>query len=370
MQRYSRQVMLSGFGADGQRRLLQSSVLVVGAGGLGCTALAHLAGAGVGRIGIVDHDRVGLENLHRQILFDMSDIGVSKTAAAARRLRSMNPGIEIFEYPFPLSNRGCLEILPGYDLVLDCTDNFPTRFMVNDACVLVGKPLVSAAVSRYEGQLAVFNLTTQDGSRPVHYRDLIPAPPKQGTVANCAEEGILGVLPGMAGSMQAAEAIKILTGAGTPLAGRLLSFSIKENRFLEVEVSRSATPFPDMPADTESFLRKDYGVGCRNTDMGLEIEAGQMEEWLGLGDTLVVDVREPDEAPALTGLDHLRIPLSILDKELHRLRSGRVVFVCQGGSRSLEAARRLAEREGGLMQAHSLRGGVREWLQRKSMSHV
>ena len=370
MQRYSRQVLLAGFGLDGQRRLLRSGVLVVGAGGLGCSALAYLAGAGVGRIGIIDPDRVSLENLHRQVLFDMHDIGAPKASAAARRLRSMNPDIEVFEYPFALSNRGCLELLPSYDLVLDCTDNFPTRFMVNDACVLIGKPLVSAAVSRFEGQLSVFNLAVAEGGRPVHYRDLLPEPPAEGTVANCSEEGILGVLPGMLGSMQSAEAIKILTGVGEPLAGRLLTYSMRDNRFFEFVVSVSQKEFRDMPFDTAGFLKKDYGTTCRAPETDREIDVAELERWVGMADTLLVDIREEGELPALTEVDHLRIPLSVLDREWDRLRAGRIVLLCQSGSRSLTALRRLTETNGCHAEAYSLRGGVSAWLGRKKQSHV
>ena len=370
MQRYSRQVLLAGFGLDGQRRLLRSGVLVVGAGGLGCSALAYLAGAGVGRIGIIDPDRVSLENLHRQVLFDMHDIGAPKASAAARRLRAMNPDIEVLEYPFALTNRGCLELLPSYDLVLDCTDNFPTRFMVNDACVLIGKPLVSAAVSRFEGQLSVFNLAVAEGGRPVHYRDLLPEAPPEGSVANCSEEGILGVLPGMLGSMQAAEAIKILTGVGEPLAGRLLNYSMMDNRFFEVVVSISQKEFRDMPSDTAGFLKKDYGTTCRAPEMDREIDVAELERWVGMADTLLVDIREEGELPALTDVDHLRIPLSILDREWDRLRADRIVLLCQSGSRSLTALRRLTETDARHAEAYSLRGGVSAWLGRKKQSHV
>jgi molybdopterin/thiamine biosynthesis adenylyltransferase/rhodanese-related sulfurtransferase len=370
MRRYSRQMLLDGFGREGQQRLLQSGVMVVGAGGLGCSALTHLAGAGVGRIGILDHDIVSLENLHRQTLYGMEDIGSRKTEAAARRLRDMNPEVEILGYSFPLSNRASLELFPLFEVILDCTDNFPTRYLVNDACVLTGRPLVSAAVSRYEGQIAVFNIPGRDGGRPVNYRDLLPSPPAPGTVANCSEEGILGTLPGMMGAMQAAEAIKILTGVGEPLSGRLLSYSMKDNRFAEFTVSRSKDSHTDMPADIDAFLEKDYGSITGNSCFAPEIGAGQMEELIARGDTLVVDVREKDEQPALAYVEHLRIPLSAIEREGLVTNARRVVFVCQSGARSLRAAFSVSGKAAGPMEAYSLKGGVMEWMRHKNERHV
>jgi|688.fasta_scaffold131283_4 adenylyltransferase/sulfurtransferase len=369
MQRYSRQIRLEGFGFEGQRRLLQSAVLVVGAGGLGCAALAYLAGAGVGRIGTVDPDMVSLENLHRQVLFDMGDIGVRKTAAAARRLKALNPDIDVIEYPLRLSNAGCLELFPQYDVILDCTDNFPTRFMVNDACVLLGRPLVSAAVSRYEGQLGVFNLTGSEGERPVHYRDLLPEPPPEGTVANCSEEGVLGVLPGMMGSLQAAEAIKILTGIGTTLAGRLLCYDMRENRFFEASVSKAPAGTYRMPTDSSSFLAEDYSGGCISADAHWrEIGPEEMEALVVRGDTLVVDVRETHEQLGFPDLEHLRIPLSVIDGESHTLTASRIILVCQGGTRSRQAARKLSESVP-TRELFSLRGGVIAWREYKKSRH-
>ena len=361
---------LKGFGPEGQQRLLQSGVLVVGAGGLGCSALMHLAGAGIGRLGIMDHDIVSLENLHRQTLYGIQDIGGRKTEAAARRLREMNPEVEILGYPFPLSSRTCLELFPLFDVILDCTDNFPTRYMVNDACVLTGRPLVSAAVSRYEGQLAVFNLPGRDGGRPVHYRDLLPTAPAPGTVANCSEEGILGTLPGMMGAMQAGEAIKILAGVGEPLSGRILTYSMKDNSFAEFTVSRTRESHPDMPADIDAFLEKDYGSITGNSCTALEIGAGQMEEFVAQGETLVIDVRETGEQPALVGVEHLQIPLSKMEKEGLGTKARRIVFVCQSGVRSLQAARSVSGNVDGPAEAYSLKGGVSEWMRHKKERNV
>ena len=372
MQRYRRQTVLGEFGENGQRRLLESSVLVVGAGGLGCSALVHLAGAGAGRIGIVDHDLVSLENLHRQVLYDMYDIGTPKTAATARKLRSLNPDLKIIEHPFPLTNAACLELFPLYDLVVDCTDNFPTRFMVNDACVLLGKALVSAAVTGYEGQIAVFNLPDGSGREPVHYRDLIPSSPAPGSVVNCEEAGVMPSLPGMLGAMQAGEALKILTGVGTPLSGSLLTYSMKDNRLLTFEISKRPPDAYEMPADTDAFLRTEYTGQCKTTDAFGEIGPERLEVLIGLGDTRIVDLREPGEEPPITGLEHLRIPLSVTDWPAHVPGTGRIVLVCQRGVRSREAARILVSQHTSSTtgrEVYSLEGGVEGWVTHKKKGH-
>ena len=370
MQRYRRQTVLGDFGELRQRRLVESSVLVVGAGGLGCSALQHLAGAGVGRIGIVDHDMVSLENLHRQVLYDMGDIGTPKTSASARRLRNLNPDIEVIEHRFPLTHPSCLELFPVYDLVLDCSDNFPTRFMVNDACVLLGKALVSAAVTGYEGQVAVFNLPDGSGREPVHYRDLLPSPPVPGTVANCEEAGVMASLPGMMGAMQAGEALKILTGIGTPLSGTLLTYSMKDNRFLTFEISKRPPGAYGMPSDVDAFLRTDYAGHCRTTDAFCEIGPERLEELVGLADTRIVDLREPGEEPPITGFEHLRIPLSVTDWPALIPEKGRIVLVCQRGLRSRDAARRLASASATGREVYSLEGGVDGWMHHKRKGHA
>jgi sulfur-carrier protein adenylyltransferase/sulfurtransferase len=210
--RYARHFVLPEFGIEGQRRLKNSSVLVVGAGGLGCPMLLYLAAAGVGRIGIVDPDRVDDSNLQRQVLYTTSDVGKYKVEAAKERLLALNPHIKIETYPFGLTSANALKIMGLYDLVADGTDNFPTRYLVNDACVLLGKVNVYASIFRFEGQVSVFNFSKNKEERGVNYRDIFPTPPPPGLVPDCAEGGVLGVLPGIIGSMQASEVIKILSG--------------------------------------------------------------------------------------------------------------------------------------------------------------
>ena len=211
-ERYQRQILLKEFGIAGQQKLLQAKVLVIGAGGLGCPVLQYLTAAGIGCIGIVDNDVVSLSNLHRQVLYDTNDIGKSKVSVAAEKLRLVNSDTELIEYHIHLDKNNCLGIINEYDIIIDCTDNFASRYMINDACVLKAKPLVYAGVNRFEGQVAVFNVTRNEKVRTANYRDLFPVQPEQNEVLNCSEAGVLGVLPGIIGSMQASEAIKLITG--------------------------------------------------------------------------------------------------------------------------------------------------------------
>jgi sulfur-carrier protein adenylyltransferase/sulfurtransferase len=223
-QRYSRHLLLKGFGESAQLRLKSASVLVVGAGGLGSPLLLYLAAAGVGTIGIIEDDTVDISNLQRQILFHSGETGRLKSASAKERLSALNPLITIKEYNQQLNSGNALELFAGYDVIADGSDNFATRYLVNDAAVLLGKPLVYGSVFRFEGQVSVFNQPGEDGRRGPNYRDLFPVPPAPETVPSCSEAGVLGVLPGIIGSMQALEVIKILAGIGETLSGRLYHF--------------------------------------------------------------------------------------------------------------------------------------------------
>ena len=237
--RYARHIMLPGVGGEGQRKLLESRVLVVGAGGLGSPAAMYLAAAGVGTIGLVDFDRVDLSNLQRQLLHDTADVGRPKVESGAERLRDLNPGVEVVAHDTVLSSRNAFEVLRGYDVVVDGTDNFPVRYLVNDATQLLGIPLVHGSIHRFEGQATVF----LPGPETPCYRCLFPHPPPPGAVPSCAEAGVFGVLPGIVGSIQAAEAIKLVTGLGEPLSGRLLLFDALAMEFTSVKLQWD----PDCP---------------------------------------------------------------------------------------------------------------------------
>ncbi|GIW24010.1 molybdopterin-synthase adenylyltransferase MoeB [Meiothermus sp.] len=256
LDRYARHIVLPGVGGAGQARLKQSSVLVVGAGGLGSPVLMYLAAAGVGRLGIVEMDRVALSNLQRQVLFDTEHIGQPKAEVARARLNGLNPHIEIHTHTLKLDSHNALEILAPYDLVVDCSDNFPTRYLVNDACVLLDKPLVYGAIHQFEGQLSVFHY--QGGPC---YRCLFPNPPQPGTVPNCSEAGVFGVLPGVIGSLMATEALKLLLGQGEVLSGKLLLYDGLQARFSHIRFSRrqDCLVCGDQPSVT---TLQDYELFC------------------------------------------------------------------------------------------------------------
>jgi sulfur-carrier protein adenylyltransferase/sulfurtransferase len=261
IERYGRQMLIPAFGVSGQQKLLAAKVLMIGAGGLGCPALQYLVAAGVGTVGIVDHDIVAVSNLHRQVLYSTADIGQSKALRAKVVLEALNPEIQIRAYPEQLTPANALGIMREYDIIVDGTDNFATRYMINDACVLLGKPLVYGAVSRFEGQVAVFNQQDQK-TASVNYRDLYPQPPDAGTVLNCAEAGVLGVLPGIIGAMQANEVIKLITGIGKPLINRLLTYNALNNQFFEIGLTTQAGTKALIPGDEIAFGQMDYQLLC------------------------------------------------------------------------------------------------------------
>ncbi|HXJ63862.1 MAG TPA: molybdopterin-synthase adenylyltransferase MoeB [Actinomycetota bacterium] len=266
--RYARHIILPQIGGDGQRRLLESSVLCVGAGGLGSPIAMYLAAAGVGRLGVVDFDTVDLTNLQRQILHGTSDVGRPKVASAADTLRELNPSIEVVPHDTVLTSENAMEILGRYDLVIDGSDNFPVRYLVNDATQFLGKPLVYGSIYQFEGQITVF----LPGDAGPCYRCLFPQPPPPGSVPNCAEAGVFGVLPGIVGSIQATEAIKMITGVGEPLVGRLLIFDALEMDFTTVKIKRDPTcpVCGDEPTVTELI---DYDLFCGVPSGGVPEEA-------------------------------------------------------------------------------------------------
>jgi molybdopterin-synthase adenylyltransferase len=260
LDRYARHIILPGVGAAGQKKLLESKILVVGAGGLGSPILLYLAAAGVGKIGIVDFDTVDVTNLQRQILHATSDIGRAKVLSAKEGLEQLNPDIKIETYQEQLTSQNARDIIRMYDLVVDGSDNFPTRYLVNDACVFENKPLIYGAISQFEGQLSLFNVTTDKSKSPC-YRCLFPTPPKPGTVLSCSEAGVFGVLPGVVGSLMATEAIKFTLGLGESLAGTLLHYDGLYNEMRRVMIKRnpSCVVCGDAPSLTELV---DYDLFC------------------------------------------------------------------------------------------------------------
>jgi adenylyltransferase/sulfurtransferase len=361
-ERYQRQILLKEFGEAAQEKLLQSKVLIIGAGGLGCPVLQYLAAAGVGTIGIVDDDTVSLSNLHRQVLYSMNDIGLPKAEVAAEKLNQVNPEIEIIPYNLRLTNHSALDIIERYDIVVDGTDNFSSRYMINDACVLLNKPLVYGAISQFEGQVAVFNCKSQLNERAVNYRDLFPYPPKENEVLNCAEAGVLGVLPGVIGCMQANETIKLITGIGEPLIDGLLTFNALTNQVYELKLAANKEGEKLIPKNKVAYLTTNYNWLCSSElDETLEINVERFNDLSVDSDVTIIDVREYGEQPSVTEFEHLKIPLPVLKEKRSLLRGGKIVLFCQTGKRSLQAAKMLTEIFGESKKIYSLKGGIVKW---------
>ena len=340
--RYARHFALPDFGMEGQKRLKNSSVFVVGAGGLGSPLLLYLAAAGVGRIGIIDPDVVDMSNLQRQILYNVADIGKSKAETAREKLLAMNPEIEIDAFFMPLTRENALDLISKYDIVADGTDNFQTRYLVNDACVLAGKVNVYASIFRFEGQVSVFNLS-KNGERGVNYRDLFPAPPPPGLVPDCAEGGVLGVLPGIIGSMQASEVIKVLTGIGEPLVGRLFIFDAASftTRVLKISKNPNYEPITEL-IDYDMFCGYKPKMALGTVGGLKEISATELKEMIAQSvDFQLIDVREPYEYD-IANLGGTLIPLSILNEKIDLISKEKKVIVhCKSGARSAKAIAQL-----------------------------
>ncbi|OWY25973.1 hypothetical protein C7N43_34120 [Sphingobacteriales bacterium UPWRP_1] len=341
--RYMRQTALPQIGEQGQQKIQAASVLVVGAGGLGCPALLYLAAAGVGHIGIADADTIALNNLNRQTLFTPADVGKPKAATAALKLQQFNPNLQYTVYNQYLTNQNALQILPLFDVVIDGSDNLPTRYMLSDACQLLQKPLVYGAVYRFEGQVAVFNLPQANGGNSISYRNLFPYPPDAQNAPDCAVSGILGVLPGITGTMQAAEALKIITGLSNPLTGKLLTFNLLEQMWFTTSIPVQLNLQTNAPITPEAFMQFDYPAFCRQTALVhpvAEITPALFAQMLQQPNTLFIDVRNETELPRVTAFTHLQIPLSQLPQALPPISDAQtqLVFFCQTGARSLLAA--------------------------------
>jgi adenylyltransferase/sulfurtransferase len=361
--RYSRHLILPEIGIDGQRKLRQARVLLVGAGGLGSPAALYLAAAGVGTLGLVDFDAVDASNLQRQILHGTADIGRSKLDSARDRLHDINPHVHVEGFPVRLSAENAREIAEGFDVIVDGTDNFATRYLVNDLCVLLGVPNVYGSIFRFDGQASVF--ATEHGPC---YRCLYREPPPAGLVPACAEGGVLGVLPGLVGTIQATEAIKLITGAGTPLIGRLLLVDALHWRLRIVRVQRD----PSCPAcgtRTITDLTDAVQLCAAPADDALdaifaavpEIEPAALSARLASGEALdIVDVREPHEF-AIARIEGARlIPLASLESRLNELSPDREIIVhCKAGGRSAQAVKRL--RAAGFKRVFNLAGGIQRW---------
>jgi len=358
--RYNRHIIIQEFGMEAQRKLKAAKVLVIGAGGLGSPLLLYLAAAGVGMIGIVDYDKIEDSNLQRQVLFGVSEIGLPKVEAARERLKKLNPHINIQVHSLRLTSQNAKELIKEYDVIADGTDNFPTRYLVNDACVLLDKPYAYASIFQFEGQVTVFNSLSKEGKRGPNYRDLFATPPPPGLVPNCAEGGVLGVLPGIIGSMQALEVIKIITGVGEVLNGRLFFFDALnfESRIYNFKRNPTNPLNGDNPTIHELM---DYVQFCnvKSNERDLrEISAAGLLRWQEQGeDFQLIDVREQVEFDELNISGEL-IPLSEILLHADKIRRDkRVVVHCKMGGRSANAIRQLQDNFG-FDNLYNLTGGI------------
>jgi adenylyltransferase/sulfurtransferase len=363
--RYSRHLIMPEVGMEGQQKLKAAKVLCIGAGGLGSPLALYLAAAGVGTLGIVDFDVVDFTNLQRQIIHSTSDVGRPKLESAAEKLKAINPFINLRTFNTRLSSENALDLFREFDIVADGTDNFPTRYLVNDACVLTGKPNVYGSIFRFEGQASVF--ATELGPC---YRCLYPEPPPPGLVPSCAEGGVLGILPGLVGVMQATEAIKLILGIGDPLIGRLLLIDALGMKFRELKLRKN----PDCPAcGRNRTITKliDYNEFCgiRGEEQPVSttgiptIQVEELKRRLDAGDNLfVLDVREPHEYQ-ICNINGYLIPLGDLPKRVSELDSSReIVAHCRSGVRSGKAVEFL--QQAGFKKVHNLAGGILAWADR------
>ena len=361
-QRYSRQILLPEIGRAGQVKLLNSSVLVIGAGGLGAPALLYLAAAGIGRLGIVDFDVVDISNLQRQVIFTTTDVGKSKAEVAAERLRQLNPNIQFMIHQTRITSNNAFGLMDGYDVIIDGSDNLATRYLVNDACVLLNKQLIYGSVFQFEGQASVFNFLEADGSRGPNYRDLFPEPPPPEMVPSCSEGGVLGVLPGMIGTIQATEAIKVITGIGKTLSGRLLLYDAFDFTIRTINIRKNpSNPVSGLEPSITTLI--DYDAFCNPIKFSAlpEISVQELKSLMDSNSTYqLIDVREHTEV-AIVSLPAIHIPLKEMGSTVDRISHNIPIIVyCKSGARSATAVRLLQAQ--GFRNVKSLAGGIIRWI--------
>lgn len=362
--RYNRHIIIPEFGLAAQQKLKAAKVLVVGSGGLGSPVLLYLAAAGIGTIGIVDFDVVDDSNLQRQVLFGVHEIGKPKVEAAKDRLQALNPHIDFILYNTQLTSQNALDIIKDYDVVADGTDNFPTRYLVNDACVLLGKPNIYASIFQFEGQVSVFNYRFPNGDFGPNYRDLYPTPPPPGLVPSCAEGGVLGVLPGIIGSLQGLEVIKVITGVGEPLAGRFYIFDALnfENRTFNIS-RRDDNPLNGKNPTITQLIDYEQFCGVKAVEKPVkEITPRELTELQEKGVTYqLIDVREPYEYD-IVNIGAELIPLATVVEQAGKINKNMpVILHCKMGGRSAKAIRELEDKFG-FNNLFNLKGGILAYI--------
>lgn len=361
--RFNRHIIMPEIGLEGQVKLKKSSILVIGAGGLGCPILMYLSAAGIGRIGIMDDDVVDSSNLQRQVLYRTSDIGINKAKAATEILKQANPFITIDTYEEKLTSENALALFRLYDIIIDGSDNFATRYLVNDAAVICDKPLIYGAIHKFEGQVSVFNFqnTAGDLQSPT-YRCLYPEPPSPESAPNCSEIGVLGVLPGLIGTMQANEALKLILGYGEVLSGKILMYDARNMSQYILKISPNEEQYEKAKSLEDQFEETDYDFFC---GLGNTPQI-QTISWKDLTTNhVLIDIRELDEEPMLMELRALRIPQSQLNERINEIPSERPVAIfCQSGTRS-EKVIALLQEEHQLLHLQNISGGLQAYLKNK-----
>lgn len=358
-QRYARHLSLPEFDVEHQLKLKRGKVLIVGAGGLGSPLVMYLAAAGIGKIGVIDADTVALSNLQRQVLYSTKDIGQAKAELATKYTNNLNPNIEVIQYQEMLTNDNALTIFQEYDVIADGSDNFPTRYLVNDAAVLTHKPVAYASIYQFEGQVAVFNYSYPDGTKGPHYRDLFPTPPEPNLVPNCAQGGVLGVLAGIVGSLQALEVIKIITGIGEPLVAKMLIYEALNTSFRVIRYGEKSKVKVAKLINYEDFCGISPELNVKRKEMK-EITAQELKEWKDQGkDFQLVDVREQHEVD-LVNIGGKHIPLGDIMARSEEIDTDKeVVVMCRSGQRSGAAVMALAGN--GFTNLINLKGGILGW---------
>lgn len=356
--RYNRHIILSEIGQKGQDKISNAKVLAIGAGGLGCPVLQYLTAAGIGTIGIVDFDTVEISNLQRQVLFGKSSLGQNKAIAAKQRLEDLNDEISIIAYAEKLTHQNAINLFNQYDIIVDGSDNFETRYLVNDASIITRKPLVFGAIYKFEGQVSVFNY--QNGPS---YRCLFSNPPKKDAVPNCSEIGVLGVLPGIIGSMQANEVLKIILGIGNILSGKLLCYNALTTQTTTLKIKRNENSFQSVLKEKENFQKKEININCE-----VEILEVSIKNIISDENIQFIDVREPNELPKVESIDVTYIPLNQLAQNLNKIDSNKKkVLFCQSGIRSKKAVQILNKLN--IKNCFSLKEGVIEIINFTNNQH-
>jgi molybdopterin/thiamine biosynthesis adenylyltransferase/rhodanese-related sulfurtransferase len=363
--RYNRHIIIPGFGMEAQEKLKRSRVLVIGSGGLGSPVLLYLAAAGVGTLGIVDFDVVDDSNLQRQVLFGVESVGKPKVEAARERLKALNPHLNIVLHNTHINSSNALDIIRDYDVVADGTDNFPTRYLVNDACVLLDKPNVYASIFQFDGQVSVFNYVNKNGERGPNYRDLYPTPPPPGLVPSCAEGGVLGVLPGIIGSLQALEVIKVITGVGETLSGKFFTFDALQFETRTFKINKRAdNPISGNNPTITELIDYEQFCGMRAVEEKplKEVTAKELYDLQVTGEPIqIIDVREPHEYD-IVNIGGELIPLANVAEQADQIsRDKKVIVHCKVGGRSAKAIKELEEKYG-YTNLYNLKGGILAWI--------